>query len=178
MKLVATFTTMAALMYGFASISFAEDAKTNTATDAKKVEAKESVPTAAALRIAMHRTMADLIEAKTAEQPDQAKIDELTKKLQQLRGQIQAQTQAAVDAQSAGSVCPFGGPGRGYGRGAGWGGYGRGPGAGRGAGFGPGAGLGVGNGAGNGTGVGNGVFVDQDKDGICDYYELRHGLHQ
>lgn len=45
-----------------------------------------------------HRVMADLIEAKAADQPDQAKIDRLTKRLGEL-----------------GQPMPQGGPGRGYG---------------------------------------------------------------
>jgi len=29
-----------------------------------------------------------------------------------------------------------------------------------------------------GLGSGGGSFVDEDHDGICDYYELRNGLHK
>ena len=29
-----------------------------------------------------------------------------------------------------------------------------------------------------GLGAGGPAFVDKDNDGICDYYELRHGMHK
>ncbi len=110
-------------------------------------------------------------------EPDQAKIDKLTKKLQLLREKLQAQAPAA-----AGWTCPLGGPGMGFGRGPAWGGRGQGWGPG-GAGFGPGRGRGPGAGRGFGPGAGLGLgggpgFVDRDKDGICDNYELRHGMHK
>jgi hypothetical protein len=83
------------------------------------------------------------------------------------------------------------GPGRGcgaaYGRGPGWGrgaGYGRGAGWDRGAGYGRGAagpqagayGWGRGQAAGRGYGWGRGwAFQDEDRDGVCDYYESVRG---
>lgn len=114
----------------------------------------EAVPVAT-LRAQMHRTLADLIEAQAATPPDQAKIDQLTQQLQQVRAKLLAQRPAANAA--------WGGPGRGYGRGPGWGyGMGRGPG------MGPGYGMGRGLGPGMGRG-----FVDRDGNGICDYFEAR-----
>jgi hypothetical protein len=181
MRHLLTLAALAILSCGCVLVSWAEDKAPAPSPDAKKVEATTNTTvnvTAnakanAELRIAIHRATADLIEARIAEKPDQAKIDELTKKLQELRGKLHAQVQVAVGDRSFDFVCPFGGPGRGYGRGAAWGG-GRGPGPGRG--YGAGAGRGFGPGAGLGIRVG--VSVDADNDGVCDYYEQRHGLHQ
>jgi hypothetical protein len=167
-------------------LGLAEDKKASKSPDNKKVETKTDISAKADLRADIHLTMAALIEAQSAEEPDQAKIDKLTKKLQQLRGKLQAQAPAAAGNQPAGWACPLGGPGRGFGRSAAWGGLGQGQGAGRGAGFGPGAGRGWGGGAGRGFGPGAGMgrapggptFVDKDNDGTCDNYEVRHGMHK
>jgi hypothetical protein len=173
MKRVLAFVTVAAFWCSFVS--------TGLAGDEKRTQAKSDAATAAELRATIHRTMAELIEARASDKPDQAKIDDLAKRVQELRGKLQATTPTAANA-SSGWGCPWGGPGMGCGRGWGCGGQGRGPGAGRGAGFGPGAGRGQGRGfgpgAGMGLGPGGGAFVDEDKDGICDNYELRHGLHK
>jgi hypothetical protein len=97
----------------------------------------------------MHRAMADLIEARSAPQSDQAKIQGLAEKAQKLRAEL-------AGPVPAGLGCPWGGPGRGfgpgYGRGAGWGGRG----AGWGGGWGPGRGWG---------------FVDANENGVCDRLE-------
>jgi hypothetical protein len=169
---------MAAFWCSLVSLGVAEDTKATRSPDDKKVEAKVNATANAKLRAAIHRTMADLIEAQSAEKPDQAKIDSLSTKVQQLREKLQVQAPAVVGNVPAGWVCPRGGPGMGFGRGAAWGGPGRGPGAGRGPGGGPGAGRGFGPGAGLGLGTGGPAFVDNDNDGICDYYELRHGMHK
>jgi hypothetical protein len=180
MKRVLTFVAMAAFWCSFVSLGLAGDEKGAKSPDNKPLQAKSEVSAAAQVRAAIHRTMAELIEAQGADAPDQAKIDGLTKRVQELRGKLQGMMPAAAGA-GGGWGCPWGGPGMGYGRGWG-GGQGRGPGAGRGAGFGPGAGRGPGRGfgpgAGMGFGPGGGLFVDEDKDGICDYYELRHGMHK
>jgi hypothetical protein len=186
MRHVLTFVTMAAFWCSPVSLGLAEDTKATQSPDDKKVEAKANATAPAELRATIHRTMADLIEAQSAEKPDQEKIDKLTKNLQQLRGKLQAQAPAAVGNQPAGWTCPWGGPGMGFGRGAARGGRGQGQGAGRGAGFGPGAGRGPGGGPGRGFGPGGGLglgaggaaFVDEDNDGICDRYELRNGMHK
>jgi hypothetical protein len=89
--------------------------------------AKADARTRAQVQAEMHRTMADLIEARSAPQGDQAKIQALVEKVQKLRTEL-------AGPVSAGLGCPWGGPGRGYGRGAGWG-AGRGWGPGRGWGF-------------------------------------------
>jgi hypothetical protein len=183
MNKLLTSLTMAAFCFGLVSLGQAED-KATKSPDNKKVEAK------ADLQAKIHRTMATLIEARTADEPDQAKIEKLTKKLDQLRAKQQSPTSAAG---AAGWTCPRGGPGMGFGRGQGWGGQGRGPGWGggrgqgwgRGGGFGPGWGGGPGGGAGRGFGPGGGMgrapggpaFVDRDNDGACDNYEVRHGMH-
>jgi len=194
MRRVLTFVTMAAFWCSLVSLGLAEDKKASKSPDDKKVEIKADTSANADVRAKIHRTMAALIEAQSAEEPDQATIDKLTKKLQQLRGKLQAQAPAAAGNQPAGWACPWGGPGMGFGRGAAWGGPGQGQGVGRGAGFGPGAGRalgagpgmgrgpgggrGFGPGGGLGLGAGGGAFVDKDNDGICDYYELRHGMHK
>jgi hypothetical protein len=178
MRHVLTAVAMAAFWCSLVSLGLAEDTKATQSPDAKKVEAKANATANAKLRASIHRTMADLIEARSAEKPDQAKIDSLSKKVQQLREKFQAQAPAVVGNVPAGWVCPWGGPGMGFGRGAAWGGPGRGQGAGRGPGGGPGAGRGFGPGTGLGLGAGGGAFVDEDNDGICDYYEVRHGMHK
>jgi hypothetical protein len=184
MRHVLTLVAMAALWCSLASLGLAEDKKAIESPDDKKVEAQTNASATAALRAEIHRTLADLIEAQSAKQPDQAKIDKLTKDLQQLRGKLRSQAPAPVGNQSAVWTCPWGGPGMGFGRGAAWGGPGRGFGGGRAAGFGPGGGRGPGGGMGRGFGPGGGMglapggpaFVDKDNDGICDRYELRHGM--
>lgn len=161
MRHVLTIVTMTVLCGGLVSFGMAEDPKATKSPD-NKLEARAATTGNAALRAEIHRTLAALIEARSAEKPDQAKIDELTQKLQQLRGKLRAQNAVAAGNAAAGWGCPWGGPG--YGRGAGWGG------GGKGAGFGPGAGQGL--------APGGAAFVDEDNDGICDYYELRHGMHK
>jgi hypothetical protein len=91
-----------------------------------------------------------------------------------------------ADATAAANwTCPWGGPGMGFGRGPAWSGTGRGQGVGRGLGWGAGAARGPGGGQGRGFGPGAGwgrgggpAFVDEDHDGVCDNYELRHGMHK
>jgi hypothetical protein len=172
------------------SLGLAEDKKASKSPDNKKVGTTADTSVNAELQAKIYRTMATLIETKSAAEPDQAKIDKLTEKLQRLRGKLQAQTPAASGNQPAGWAGPWGGPGRGFGRGAAWGGPGHGQGGGRGAGFGPGAGRGWGGGTGGGAGRGFGpgagmgrapggpAFVDKDNDGTCDNYEVRHGMHE
>jgi hypothetical protein len=171
---------MAAVWGGLVSCGVAADQEANRSPGQSKAEDRTKTAAGADLRAEIHKTLAALIEARSAEQPDQASIDELTQKLQQLRGRMRAQGFAAAD----GWVCPRGGPGLGYGRGAGWGAWGRGPGGG----FGPGAGRGWCGGAGGGRGFGPGAgqgrapggpaFVDQDNNGVCDNFEQRQGMNR
>jgi hypothetical protein len=121
--------------------------------------AKADVPSQAQLRADMHRAMAELIEARAAEKPDQAQIDTLVGKVERLRSQI---------TPAFGPGRGFGGPGRGpcaWGAGYG-GGYGRGPGWG--------GGYGYGRGMGWGPGYGRG-FVDANQNGVCDRFEQATG---
>ncbi len=185
MRRVRTFVAMAAAWCSLASLAVAEDERVIKSPVDKKVETKADAQAIAALRADIHRTLAELIEAQSAKQPDQAKIEKLTKNLQQLRGKLRAQAAAPAGNERTGWNCPRGGFGMGFGRGAAWGGRGRGFGGGRGAGFGPGGGLGPSGGVGCGFGPGGGLglapggpaFADKDHDGICDHYELRHGMH-
>jgi hypothetical protein len=187
MRHVRTIVTLAALWGGLVSFGMAAEPK------ATKAKAESKASATSDLRAEIHQTLSALNEARTAEKPDQAKVDELTQKLQQLRGKLRTQTVAAGGTAVNAWGCPRGGPGMGNGRGPGGGGGGRGAGwggGGRGAGFGPGpgAGRGWGGGAGHGQGFGPGggagrgpggpAFVDQDNDGVCDQYELRHGQHK
>lgn len=158
---------------GLVPFGLAGEPSASSPAEAKKVETPVKTPSSAAVRAEIHRTLATLIDAQAAPQPNQAQIAELTKKLEQLRGTLRAQNQATAATPAVGWGCPWGGPGPGFGRGRG---AGMGPGRGWGAGAGMGRGLGPG--AGQGLGAGGAGFVDKDQDGLCDYYELRHGLHQ
>ena len=117
----------------------------------------------AELRAEIHRTMAALIEAQSAQQPDQEKITQLTGELQGLRAQLWASgptgpVGAAGRGWAAGAwQGPWGGPGPGRGPAWGWQGrgQGRGPAWGGGRG-GPGRGYGRGQGWGRGAGYGAG----------------------
>jgi hypothetical protein len=173
--------TAAVLWSGLASLGAADDQKAAKSPDNDKAKATASA--IADLRVEIHRTLAALNDARLAEEPDQARLDELTQKLQQLRGKLRAENVAAAGNRANGWACPWGGPGWGFGRQAGWGGPGFGPGMGRGAGFGPGMGRGPGFGRGFGPGAGQGLapggpaYVDEDHDGVCDNFERRHTAH-
>jgi hypothetical protein len=187
------------LIGGVGSAGLGQEAKKAKSPAAKGPDvAKADTPAPAELRAKVHRLMAALIDAQSAEKPDEAKIQRLNEQLQTLRQQIWAQGPPAPGAWQS----PWGGPGMGYGRGAGWGvpggrGWGKGPGPGRGYGPGPGwgrgggprtmpapgRGPGWGRGPGRGYGPGAGPpgrgmgygrqwgFVDEDRDGVCDNYE-------
>ena len=156
------------------------------------VEMDKTAP--ARLRAQMHRTMAALIEAQSADEPDPAKIKNLQERLQALRAKMWAQAPRGWNGQppawqpGAGRGPGWGrGPGQGRGPGYGWGrgpGYGRGSGWGRGPGYGPVPGAGPGPGAGRGPGYGRGYgrglgrgwgFVDENGNGICDNFEAIQG---
>lgn len=129
-------------------------AETGMAADAPPADA-------AAIRAEMHRTMAALIEAQAAEEPDQEQIAELSEKLGTLRTELWQTGPRAVPGEprpgwqcpwapdARGWPCPRWGHGPGYGFGAG---HRRGRGPQRG--YGPGAGWGYGPGPGYGPGVG------------------------
>lgn len=168
MRTIWTSVTMAAMLLGISAVSLGEDAKAPA-----QVAPPANQTTGAQLRAQLHRAMAELIEARAAKEPDQARIDQLSRQVAGLRQQIAGQP----PAPGAGAFCPWGGPGLnlGFGRGPAWGG--RGPGYGRGMGYGGGFGRGPGYGRGAGWGAANGfpgrAFVDRDGDGVCDNFELR-----
>jgi hypothetical protein len=165
--------SMVVVSAGLVSFGMAAAPQAAKSPEGPTAESPAKVPTNAELRAEYHRTLAALIEARSVEKPDQAKVDELTHKLQELRTKLGVQGPVAGANARDGWMCPWGGPGMGFGRGAGMG-----PGFGRGRGMGGGRGLGLGPGAGQGLAPGGAAFVDQDRDGVCDYYELRHGLHR
>jgi hypothetical protein len=162
------FTTLAvlAILGAGGLVLWADDAKPTTPPDKPtQVDPKTAAIEHAKLRVKMHRTTADLIEARIAETPDQAKIDQLAKEVKQLRAELFAQR----PGPRPDGHCPWGGPGmrRGHGPGPG---YGPGPGMGPGYGHGHGHGMGPGPGGpgfGPKPGWGPG-FIDQDEDGVCD----------
>jgi hypothetical protein len=165
------------LLAGWVSTGWAQAPSAEKATD-KAAATKVDTAPAAQTRAELHRTMAELIEAQAAAQPDQAKIKALTDKLQELRGKIGGPAANVPRGPMAGGRGPWGGPGMGAGMGRGPGrgmgpGYGRGPGWGRGPGGGAGRG-GWGPGPGFGAGRGPG-FVDADRDGVCDNFERAWG---
>jgi hypothetical protein len=155
MRHVPTIVTLTAVWGGLVS--------GGTAADQAKVDDPAKAAANADLRAEIHQTLADLIEARSAETPDQAKVEALTQKLQELRSQWRGQRPATAD----GWTCPRRGPG--MGRGAGWGCVGRGwcggAGGGRGRGLGP--------GAGQGRAPGGPAFVDKNNSGVCDNFEQR-----
>ena len=79
--------------------------KTAVAERAKPRGESSSPQAAARLTSKFHLTMAKLIEAEAEEDPDEAKIKQLTKQLEKLRAKLG----------------PMGGPGGGHGRGRGQG---------------------------------------------------------
>jgi hypothetical protein len=191
----ATFTILAAatLLWSVTSTVLADEAQAREQSAEPKAVAKVVVPATHELRTKMYRAMAELIEAQSASEPNEAKIAELTKEVQTLRQQIRGSVanRSVAPASAPGSVpgwsCPWGGPGLGpgggYGAGPAWGRGGRGSGYGRGQGYGPGFGWGggrgprAGRGAGMGPGFGNGPgYVDADHDGTCDNFERRWGV--
>ena len=177
MRQALAIVTMAAVWAGLASFGMAEGKKSG---DAGKAQGRIETQSDADLRAEIHRTMALLIEARAAENPDPTQLKELTGRLWQLRGELRGQVAAGADAAADGWACPWGGPGMGFGRC--WGGFGGG--RGRGAGWGPGCGRGWGGGAGGGLGFGPGAgqgrapggpaFVDDDEDGVCDRFQQRN----
>jgi hypothetical protein len=77
MQQIRIIVTMAALWGGTVSSGWTEDSKTAKPSDNGKAEASTKSSTTD-LRAEIHRTLAALNEARSAEKPDQAKLDELT----------------------------------------------------------------------------------------------------
>ncbi len=159
MKVALTLATTLALFYSAAAVALAEDAKASKSPGELQADAKIETPTPAQLRVQMHRTMAELIEARSAKTPNEAEIAKLAGELRTLRQKIWAQGPAQPVGPPAFGQRPMGGPGRGFARGRG---YGRGGGYGRGRGYGRGYGR-------------QWSFVDQDRDGVCDNYQRAWG---
>jgi len=154
------------LICGAAWAALAQDAGTAQPPSGEQAVAAEAktqvdVPTPAKLRAKIHRTMAELIEAQSADKPDPQEIQKLSDQLQELRQKLWAQGPAADGRQVGPRRGPGSGPGMGLGRGRGRGpavapGLGPGMGPGRGPGMGPGRGPAMGQGAGRGRGQGPG----------------------
>lgn len=175
-----TLMLVAALALASAGVSFilAEDLK-QPAKDAAAAAAQSQTAAVARLRAQMHRAMAALIEAQSADKPDQAKIEQLAAEIRDLRAKLAAQCRPGTGATppmaalGPGWRCPWGGPGCGPGWGAGLGrgaGWGAGMGSGRGWGTGPARRPGWGPGPGRGLG-----FIDLNQNGICDLWEALWG---
>ena len=173
MRSAFTMLTAVAILCGMALMVRAQDAdRGKSPGDAKKIDAKVQWIACAKLRIQFHRTLADLIEARIAPEPDKARIEELQKELQQVRKELYEKRppRRGGSGMRPGPDCPWGeqgmgpGQGRGGGRGRGMGpgqgddrpGQGMGPGSrgdrGRGRGMGPGRGDGPRRGYGPGRG--------------------------
>jgi hypothetical protein len=75
---------------GVSSVT-ADEAVPTTPADAKAVDAKTEIATPAQLRAKLHRTLADLIDARNVEKPDPARVDKLVKEIERLRAEIAAQ---------------------------------------------------------------------------------------
>ncbi len=67
MRLSLTFVTAAALLCGLVSLGMAEDKKAPKSPDDRKVVTSADASVMADLRAEIHRTMADLIEAQSAD---------------------------------------------------------------------------------------------------------------
>jgi hypothetical protein len=181
MKKLVVLTAGFSLLVAAAQAAAADNAKQKAETKAQNAQKQPAVPKVAELQVKLHRAMAVLIEAQSADNPDQEKIDKLTAQVRKLREEIAAAAPAGAPV-GVGPGCPWGGPmrqawaggGRGYGRGPGWQ---RGGGYGRGAGYGWGAAVGLGPGYGRGMGGAGrfAAFVDRDGDGICDNFEAMQG---
>ncbi|MBI4864161.1 MAG: hypothetical protein HY815_28480 [Candidatus Riflebacteria bacterium] len=127
----------------------------------------------ARVRAEYHRAMAALIEAESAQKPDNATIERLKGQVQALENQL-PEKQNLAGGQGAGSTSArCGAAGCGQGRAGSSCGAGRGCGAGyrgrRGAGGGQ--GFGQGRRARAGAGRGGACFVDANQNGVCDKKE-------
>jgi len=170
MRRVLTVVTVGALCYGLVSIAVGQDANGPS---------KAGSPAAGGLRAQGQPAVAD----SPATQVRQRATQQI--RLQQGSGGQQGQAPGVGANRPAAWYCPWGGPGLGLGRGPAWSGAGKGPGVGRGAGLGPGwgrgacgTGRGLGPGGGQGLAPGGPFFVDKDNDGVCDYYQMRHGRNR
>jgi len=170
MRCTLTVVTVGALWCGLVSMALGQDAKLP----------RKAGPSAATEVLAQGQpAVADSPATQVRQRATQQT------RLQQGSGGQQGQAPGVGANRPAAWYCPWGGPGMGFGRGAAWSGAGKGPGAARGAGLGPGwgrgaggAGRGLGPGGGQGLAPGGPFFVDKDNDGVCDYYQMRHGRNR
>jgi len=168
-----------ALAWGIASAALAQGAKKTAKPPAeKKTKVEADAPSQDELRVKIHQTMAALIEARAAKNPDEEKIGKLIGQLDSLRQQCRSQWRGVAGAGPVAGQGPWGGARYGFGMDAGrgpgyrpgqgpaawgpaaWGPAARGPGrglacpysqgGGRGYGYGPGPGYGRGQGQGRG----------------------------
>lgn len=130
MRYLLTLLTAAAIVGGSALMVGAQDAKeAKSPDDAKKVPSKAERIAFAKLQIKFHRTMADLIEAKIAPEPDEAKIEELKNELDKVRKEMfEKRPRGGRPGMGPRPDCPWGEPGMGPGREGGRPGPGMGPG--------------------------------------------------
>ena len=143
MRTLLTTLTAVVILCGMAlTVRAEDDDRAKSPGDEKRIDAKAQWIACAKLRIKMHRTLADLIEARIAPEPNKAKIEVLEKELQQVRKELHEQR----PSRRGGPGCPWGEPGMGPNRGYGRPGPGMGPGPkgdrGRGQNMGPGRGYG------------------------------------
>jgi len=164
---------------------FAGTAQAQTAAPKKQTPAAAPAQDAKAfakLQAKAHRIMAKIVEAESADKPDQAKIDKLYANLEAVRTEMRSYGVGAGLGRGGPGWRRGGGAGFGRGGGPGWqaggaagsgrargvGARGRGPGW-RGAGAARGAGANAGNcqpGQCQGPN-----WSDRDGNGVCDYYE-------
>ncbi len=118
MRYAFTMLIAAVVLCGTALTVRAQDGdKSKSPGEAQKAPTKADRIAFAKLQIKFHRTLADLIEAQIAEKPDEAKIEELKKALQEVRKEMFEKCPR-----------PRGGRGMGPGPGGPWGQQGMGPG--------------------------------------------------
>ncbi|MBU4270564.1 MAG: hypothetical protein KKA28_01655 [Planctomycetes bacterium] len=120
MRTLFTTLTAVAILCGMAQTVRAEDADQGKSPgDAKKADIKAERIAFAKLQIKFHRTMADLIEAQIAPEPDKAKIEVLGKELQQVRKELHEKRppRRGGPGMRPGPGRPWGEPGMGPGRG-------------------------------------------------------------
>ncbi|HID78221.1 MAG TPA: hypothetical protein EYP56_19785 [Planctomycetaceae bacterium] len=109
MRSGSTLALSAACLLGLGLTGIGQAAETDTKGEA----ARPAAPDVAMLRAEIHRTMAALIEAQAAEEPDEAKVKALTEKLQSMREKLRTTIASPLPPGQAGPwPCPFGFPGR------------------------------------------------------------------
>ena len=91
MRTLLTLLTAGAILCGAASTTMAQGYQRNndrTPSKSKKADAKFDRIAFIKLQIKFHRTMADLLEAQIADEPDKEKIAELSKEVRKLQQEM------------------------------------------------------------------------------------------